>query len=90
MGHPVKFGILHNVIYGLWIFKEPIKICNALPHEQFQIKRNQRSVLNTKRSHSEPVMVPKLHTSQIFKGRAYELKCRAYRFCLNKQQANLL
>ena len=28
--------------------------------------------------------------SQIFKGRAYELKDRAYAFCLNKQQAHLL
>ena len=41
-------------------------------------------------SHSEPVMMPKLHTSQIFKGRAYELKYRAYGFSLNKQQENLL
>ena len=30
-----------------------------------------------------------LHRFQ-FKGRAYELKYRAYGFCLNKQQANLL
>ena len=45
---------------------------------------------STKRSHGEPVMAPKLHTSQIFKGRAYELNYRAYGFCLNKQQANLL
>ena len=35
-------------------------------------------------------MAPKLHTSQIFNGQAYELKYRAYGFCLNKQQANLL
>ena len=35
-------------------------------------------------------MAPKLPTSQIFKGRACELKYRAYRFCLNKKQANLL
>ena len=41
-------------------------------------------------SHSEPVMMPKLHTSQILKGRAYELKYRAYGFSLNKQQENLL
>ena len=33
-------------------------------------------------SHIEPVMAPKLHTSQIFKGLTYA--------CLNKQQANLL
>ena len=39
---------------------------------------------------SEPVIAPKLHTSQIFKDRAYELNYRAYGFCLNKQQANLL
>ena len=38
-----------------------------------------------KRSHSEPLMAPKLPTLQIFKGRAYELKYRAYRFCLNKK-----
>ena len=43
-----------------------------------------------KRSHSEPVMAPKLHISQIFKGRAYELKYRVYGFCLNKQKENLL
>ena len=35
-------------------------------------------------------MAPKLHTSQIFKGRAYELNYRAYGFSLNKQQATLL
>ena len=35
------------------------------------------SIRSTKRSHSEPVMAPKLHN-------------RAYGFCLNKQQANLL
>ena len=35
-------------------------------------------------------MATKLPISQIFKGRAYELKYRAYRFCLNKKQANLL
>ena len=35
-------------------------------------------------------MAPKLPASQIFKGHAYELKYRAYRFCLNKKQANLL
>ena len=35
-------------------------------------------------------MAPKLPTLQIFKGSAYELKYRAYRFCLNKKQANLL
>ena len=39
---------------------------------------------------SEPLMAPKLPNSQIFKGRAYELKYLAYRFCLNKKQANLL
>ena len=32
-------------------------------------------------------MAPKLHTSQIFKGRAYQLKFRVYGFCLNKQHA---
>ena len=32
-------------------------------------------------------MAPKLHTSQIFKGRAYQLKFRVYWFCLNKQHA---
>ena len=45
---------------------------------------------STKRLHSESVMTLKLHTSQIFNGRAYELKYRAYGFCLNKQQENLL
>ena len=35
-------------------------------------------------------MAPKLPNSQIFKGRAYELKYLAYRFCLNEKQANLL
>ena len=35
-------------------------------------------------------MAPNLPTSQIFKGHSYELKYRAYRFCLNKKQANLL
>ena len=39
---------------------------------------------------NEPLMAPKLPNSQIFKGRAYELKYLAYRFCLNKKQANLL
>ena len=32
-------------------------------------------------------MGPKLHTSQIFKGRAYQLKYRVYGFSLNKQHA---
>ena len=32
-------------------------------------------------------MAPKLHTSQIFKGRAYEPKYRAYGFCLNKKRS---
>ena len=32
-------------------------------------------IRSTKRSYSESVMAQKLHTSQIFKGRAYELKC---------------
>ena len=41
---------------------------------------------STKHSHSEPVMMPKLHASHIFKGHAYELKYRAYGFSLNKQQ----
>ena len=69
-------------MYGFWIL-ELIRICNALQHEKFQIKRNQ--IRSTKRSHSEPVMAPRLHTSQIFKGRAYELNYRAYGFYLNKQ-----
>ena len=58
----------------------------TIPKDQFRIR-------STKRSHSEdsePVMAPKLYTSQILKGRAYELKYLAYGFCLNKQQANLL
>ena len=69
-------------MYGFWIL-ELIRICNALQHEKFQIKRNQ--IRSKKRSHSEPVMAPRLHTSQIFKGRAYELNYRAYGFYLNKQ-----
>ena len=52
--------------------------------------KDQFRIRSTKRSLSEPVMASKLHTSQIFKGRGYELKYRAYGFCLNKQEANLL
>ena len=44
--------------------------------------KDQFRIRSTKRSNTEPVMAPKLHTSQIFKGLTY--------VCLNKQQANLL
>ena len=36
------------------------------------------------------VLAPKLRISQFFKGHAYEREFRAYGFCLNNQQANLL
>ena len=52
--------------------------------------KDQFRIRSTKRSRGEPFMVPKLPTSQIFKGLTYELKYRACRFCLNKKQANLL
>ena len=53
--------------------------------DQFRIRSGTKRSL---RSHvSETVMAPKLHTSQIFKGRAYQLKFRVYGFCLNKQHA---
>ena len=40
--------------------------------------KDQFRIRSTKRSNIEPVMAPKLHTSQIFKGLTY--------VCLNKQQ----
>ena len=81
-----------KIIYGFWIW-EQIQICNALQHElnsKLNETKYQFRIRSTKRSHSELLMAPKLPTSQLFKGRAYELKYRAYRFCLNKKQANLL
>ena len=43
------------------------KTCNALQREQFQIKKTKDQFFSTKCSHSEPVMILKLHTTQIFK-----------------------
>ena len=63
--------------------------CNA-NNSKLNESKDQFRRRSTKRSHNEPVMASKLNTSQIFEGRAYELNYRAYGFCLNKEQANLL
>ena len=42
-------------------------------NSKLNITKDQFRIRFTKRTHSEPLMAPKLPTSQIFKGRAYEL-----------------
>ena len=64
-------------------------LCNT-NNSKLNETKDQFRIRSTKRSHREPVMALRLHTSQIFKGRAYELKYRAYGVCSHKQQPNLL